>query len=132
MRWRWLAVLVVLLCPLKPLRAQFLDPDNRITCWSCYGHRYHFMAGAAIDLAMRPAPFFAKSWRTHVIGRLGTVAALGTIYELNNYFGICAPAANNWPCGVGGRGFSLLGLMYDVAGASASELLMAGLKKIGL
>jgi len=112
------------LCVTTPARAQFLDPDNQITCWSCYGHRYHFMTGAVIDLAIRPAPFFAKSWRQSPALRVATVAALGSLYELNNYFGICAPPQNDWRCGVGGRGFSLLGLAYDLAarrGRSCSQ-----------
>lgn len=130
MRHSRLLVLLVALVAAKPAAAQFLDPDNQIACWTCYGHRYHFAAGASIDLLMRPAPFFAHSWREHVVGRLGTVAALGTLYELNNYFGICAPPQNNWRCGVGGRGFSLLGLLYDVGGAASVELIHAALKKI--
>ncbi|HUK22876.1 MAG TPA: hypothetical protein VLV45_15155, partial [Gemmatimonadales bacterium] len=59
--------------------------DNRLTCWHCYGHNAQFTGGAAFDLATRFAPFFA--WRHSVIARMGTVLALGALYQMNNYFG---------------------------------------------
>jgi len=127
-----IGLLVVVMTALSAHRAQaqLLDPDNKLFCWSCPSHNSHFVVSAAFDLAVRPAPFLSKSWRQHPLGRLGLVAIGGVIYELND---MRQCLAYNPPCGSEtGRGFGLLDIAWDAAGAAAVELVQAGIRKLGL
>ena len=129
MRRFWIVVsLVVATLVGRSAQAQLLDPDNKLLCWSCPSHNSHFITSAAFDLAVRPMPFLSKSWRQSPYGRIGLVAIGGTIYELNDMRQCLAFKPH---CGSEvGRGFGLVDIVWDAAGAAAVELLQAGFKKI--
>lgn len=126
-----LLLMLLLLAAAAPARAQ-IDPDRSFTCWSCYSHNAHFMFGAGLDLAVRPMPFLAKSWRHSPIGRVGLVAVAGIGWELTDV-AWCQDKRNvahgNVVCAVD-SGFGIVDWTYDVAGAIATELLTAGLRRL--
>ena len=66
--------LLLLLMP-RVGNAQRLDPDY---CWSCPDKAYHFAAGAALDLAIRP---FIRTELRHPMGRILTVCFIGAVWE---------------------------------------------------
>jgi hypothetical protein len=109
----------------RPSSAQFLDPDNKVLCWHCNSHNSHFIGGAAADAALHVMPFVKQSWETPA-GRIATVAIGGIGLEMADYVQ-CRQAHS---CGREDAGFGLIDLGYDVAGAVATELLMAGLKRV--
>lgn len=121
---KYLLLLCGLLCfaPTKS-QAQFWDPDNKWTCWSCYDHNWHFSAGAALDVSTR-LPLFA--WRKTVIGRIGTVAVISTGYELVD----AAVCHKYHTCGTPDAGFGVVDLVYDIAGAIVTETIIGIGKKI--
>ncbi len=104
-------------------QAQFLDPDNKWTCWTCYDHNWHFVAGSILDVSIR-LPLF--SWRKTAIGRIGTVAVLGAGYELMDA-AVCRKYHN---CGTPDAGFGIVDLAYGIAGAIVTEAVIKLGKKI--
>ena len=129
---KWTIAAVVLCTTLvaaRPAEAQFFDPDNKPGCWSCYSHNSHFAVSAVFDVAIRPMPIFAKSWRRAALGRVAIVTVGGILYEFNDYR-TCATAP--WdPCGSQvGRGFGPIDIMWDVLGAASVETVQFGLTQV--
>src|SRR5204863_186297 len=91
----------------------------------CNSHNAHFIGGATADAALHVMPFVKKSWETPA-GRIATVAIGGVGLELADYVQ-CRQAHS---CGREDAGFGFVDLGYDVAGAVATELLIAGLKHV--
>ncbi len=105
--------------------AQFLDPDTKLFCWHCNSHNSHFIGGATAGAALHVMPFVKKSWETPA-GRIATVAIGGVGLELADY----VQCRQTHSCGREDAGFGFVDLGYDVAGAVATELLIAGLKHV--
>jgi hypothetical protein len=105
--------------------AQFFDPDNKILCWTCNSHGDHFAGGALTDAALHVMPFVKTSWETPG-GRVAVVAVAGVGWELIDY----AQCRQRRTCGRQDHGFGVIDLAYDVAGAAALELVIAGLKRV--
>jgi len=125
---RWLGILVLVatltLIPRCGV-SQFLDPDNKILCWHCNSHNAHFIGGATADAALHFMPFVKQSWETPA-RRVATVAIAGVGLELADYVQ-CRQAHS---CGRPDKGFGVIDLGYDLAGAAVTELLIAGLKRV--
>jgi len=109
----------------RPARAQFLDPDRAWSCWSCYSHNAHATISAGLTLSLRAMPFVKKSWQ-RPIGRVTIIAIGGALYELQDW-GQCA---QRHACGHPDAGFGVVDLAYDVAGAVALELVVAGIRRV--
>ena len=104
--------------------AQFLDPDTKLFCWHCNSHNSHFIGGATADAALHVMPFVKKSWETRGPDRDGRLGGVGL--ELADY----VQCRQTHSCGREVAGFGFVDLGYDVAGAVATELLIAGLKHV--
>ena len=125
---RWIGlwcVLAIAVCLPRTSLAQFLDPDTKVFCWHCNSHNAHFIGGATADAALHVMPFVKKSWETPA-GRIATVAIGGVGLELADY----VHCRQTHSCGREDAGFGFVDLGYDVAGAVATELLIAGLKHV--
>ena len=73
--WSALGVFMAFITPLlvpRATAAQFFDPDNRVLCWTCNSHNYHFAGGATVGAMLRVMPFVKQSWETPA-GRVATV-----------------------------------------------------------
>ena len=105
----------------SPVRAQWLDPDD---CWSCLDKRLHFVAGAAIDVAVR-GPWITKSWRNSALKRIMLTCAVGAAYEGVQM--VEAWAENN---SGPGYGFSPLDLAATCSGALGMEITVAAVKAL--
>src|SRR5256885_4189439 len=115
------AVLVTSTFTPRASPAQFLDPDTKLFCWHCNSHNAHFIGGATVDVALHVMPFLKKSWETPA-GRVATVAIGGIGLEMADY----VQCRQMHSCGREDRGFGVVDLGYDIAGAVATELLVAG------
>jgi len=125
MRWMVAVVAALLFGAVRPASAQFFDTDNKILCWSCYSHNAHFAAGVALD-RFATLGLFAPSWRGSVVGRVAIAGIAGTAYEVLDF----ASCRRRGDCGRPDSGFGVIDIGYVVAGAVATELVMAGVKKL--
>ena len=120
---KWLLLSLGLLClSASTANAQWLDPDN---CWTCSDSKQHFAAGAILNIAVR-GPYVTKSWNNTAYKRILLVAGVGATYELLQYY----EARQLGRLGKVGYGFSPKDLVLDVAGATATEVVIWGIRKI--
>lgn len=126
----WAALLVTigigaaLVAGARACHGQGLDPDR---CFSCRDAAYHAAAGGALDLAVRSG-FVATSWRASPVRRVALVLVVGAAYEGVETFA----AWENGQLGQRGYGFGLKDLTCDLAGAVATEVLVAIGRKVFL
>ena len=105
---------------------QFFDPDKRILCWNCSGHREHFLlTGVGGDIAFRVLPFINPSWRSDPIKRVELVMIVGGFLELMDY-AWCRREGN---CGRIDTGFGIVDIFYNAGGAVATELVFYGARR---
>lgn len=126
---RWLALLFALsVATAAPsvASAQWLDPDNRWTCWGCNAHSEHFESAVVIDMGLRAAPFLRPSWQNPIGRVLITGPLIGGGIELMDL----VQCRNGHYCGTPDTGFSPVDIAWATAGAIVSELGTALLRAV--
>ena len=100
-----------------PSTAQVLDPD---WCLTCRDTQLHAAGGALLDLGLQ-LPIAPKGFRDTVGKRLLVVAVIGFTYEVGQW----DVAHSLGVAGQPGMGIGLKDFLADLAGAAATELLVA-------
>ena len=100
-----------------PSTAQVLDPD---WCLTCRDTQLHAAGGALLDLGLH-LPIAPKGFRDTVGKRLLVVAVIGFTYEVGQW----DVAHSLGVAGQPGMGIGLKDFLADLAGAAATELLVA-------
>lgn len=106
---KWLLCLLLFLPSVGA--AQWLDPDG---CWTCRDKREHFVAGATVDLLIRP---LIKPSLQNVVSRILITCGIGIAYEGVQLY----EDHQSHRLGQRGFGFGIGDVMADCLGATAME-----------
>lgn len=122
--FRFIGLVLAFIACAAPAHGQFFI-DRDIHDWrpQMYEHMGHAGYGAALDLVIRPIPFFG--WRKTLVGRVASVAVVATGYEVVQW-----DADRSLGCFAAGCGFSVPDIAYAVGGALVVEGITAAIRKI--